>query len=80
MDPLMGEIRLFAFDYAPLGWMRCDGSRLSPSQNAVLFFLIGTTYGGDGTTDFAIPDLRDKGPNDATHYCICVRGSFPQKN
>lgn len=62
MDPIMGSIALFAFDWAPKGWMRCDGAVLSISSNSALFSLIGTTYGGDGRTTFALPDLRGRAP------------------
>jgi microcystin-dependent protein len=61
-QPFVGEIRLFAGNFAPVGWMFCDGSLLQISQNAVLFNLIGTTYGGDGLNTFALPDLRGRAP------------------
>lgn len=62
MDPFVGEIRLFAGNFAPTGWARCDGQILPISQNTALFSLLGTTYGGDGRTTFALPDLRDRVP------------------
>jgi microcystin-dependent protein len=62
MDPVIGEIRLFAGTFAPLGWADCNGQLLSIGQNAALFALIGTTYGGDGQTTFALPDLRSRVP------------------
>lgn len=58
MDYFIGTIRLFAFDYAPPGWVLCDGRMLSPSQNAALFSLLGIKFGGNGQTTFGIPDLR----------------------
>jgi len=61
-SPYVGEIRMFAGNFAPLGWAFCDGSVLSISGNEVLFNLIGTTYGGNGTTNFALPDLRSRTP------------------
>ncbi|MBL8439199.1 MAG: phage tail protein [Zoogloeaceae bacterium] len=61
-DPYVGEIRMFAGNYAPNGWAFCDGSLLPISQNEVLFALIGTIYGGDGQTTFALPDLRGRVP------------------
>ncbi len=61
-QPYVGEIRMFGGNFAPLGWMFCDGSILSISQNDVLFALIGTTYGGDGQQTFALPDLRGRAP------------------
>lgn len=61
-EPYLGEIRLFAFDYAPRGWAFCDGSILSIAQNNALYAIIGTTYGGDGKTTFKLPDLRGRTP------------------
>ena len=59
-DPLIGEIRIFAGNFAPRGWAFCDGQLLPVSQNTSLFSLLGTTYGGDGRTTFALPDLRGR--------------------
>ena len=61
-QPFVGEIRIFAGNFAPTGWMFCDGSLLAISQYQTLFQLIGTTYGGDGTSNFALPDLRGRAP------------------
>ncbi|HEY9028032.1 MAG TPA: tail fiber protein [Burkholderiaceae bacterium] len=61
-EPYVGEIRLFAGNFAPLGWAFCDGQLLSIAQNTVLFALIGTTYGGDGQSTYALPDLRGRVP------------------
>lgn len=61
-DPYIGEIRIFPYNFPPRGWMRCDGALLSIAQNAAVFSLLGTTYGGDGRTTFALPDLRDHAP------------------
>jgi microcystin-dependent protein len=61
-SPLVGEIRLFAGNFAPAGWQQCDGSLLDISENETLFELIGTTYGGDGQSTFAVPDLRGRVP------------------
>ena len=55
-QPYVGEIRMFAGNFAPVGWMICDGSLLAISDNDTLFTAIGTTYGGDGQTTFAIPE------------------------
>jgi len=60
--PYIGEIALLGFNFAPIGWARCDGSLLPISQYDALFALIGTTYGGDGQTTFAVPDLRGRVP------------------
>lgn len=61
-EPFIGEIRIVAFDFAPRGYAFCDGQLLPISQNTALFSLIGTTYGGDGRTTFALPDLRGRFP------------------
>ena len=61
-QPYVGEIRIFAGNFAPSGWMFCQGQVLPISQNETLFQLIGTTYGGDGQTTFALPDLRGRIP------------------
>lgn len=61
-QPYVGEIRMFGGNFAPNGWMFCDGQLLSISENDVLFELIGTTYGGDGVSTFALPDLRGRVP------------------
>lgn len=61
-QPYVGEIRMFAGNFAPVGWMFCDGQLLPISENETLFQLIGTTYGGDGQSTFALPDLRSRVP------------------
>lgn len=61
-DSFVGEIRMFAGNYAPEGWAMCNGQLLNIAENEVLFALIGTTYGGDGQTNFALPDLRGRIP------------------
>ncbi len=61
-EPFVGEIRLFAGTFAPQGWASCDGQLLSVSEYETLFTLLGTTYGGDGRTTFALPDLRGRVP------------------
>ena len=61
-QPFIGEIRMFAGNFAPLGWEFCAGQLLPISENDVLFNLIGTTYGGDGESTFALPDLRGRLP------------------
>ena len=61
-QPYVGEIRMFAGNFAPAGWMFCEGQLLPISENATLFQLIGTTYGGDGQSTFALPDLRGRVP------------------
>ena len=61
-NPYVGEIRVFAGNFAPAGWALCDGQLLPIAENDVLFTLIGTYYGGDGQSTFALPDLRGRAP------------------
>jgi len=61
-NPFLGEIRMFAGNFAPAGWAQCNGQIMSISQNTALFSILGTTYGGNGTTTFALPDLRSRVP------------------
>lgn len=66
-EPFVGEIRMFAGNFAPRGWAFCDGQLLAVSQNDALFSLLGTIYGGDGRTTFGLPDLRGRIPIHAGH-------------
>lgn len=61
-DPFVAEIRIFSFNFAPKGWAWCDGQILPLSQNTALFSLLGTTYGGNGKSNFALPDLQGRAP------------------
>ena len=61
-QPYIGEIRMFAGNFAPLGWMFCEGQMLNVGDNQSLAYTIGTTYGGDGVSTFALPDLRGRLP------------------
>ncbi len=62
MDPFIGQIMMFGGNFAPRGWANCDGQLLSISSNTSLFSILGTTYGGDGKSTFALPDLRGRAP------------------
>jgi len=84
MDPFLGEIKLFAGNFAPRAWAYCDGQLLPISQYSALFSILGTTYGGDGRTTFALPDLRGRaaihpgtGPGLST-YTLGQRGGVEQ--
>ena len=79
MDPILGQIQLFAFNFAPNGWMLCDGATLPINQYSAVFSLVGTTYGGDGRTTFALPNLTGKEPIPGSLYCICMQGNFPSR-
>jgi microcystin-dependent protein len=61
-EPFLGEIRIFGFNFAPRGWAFCNGALLAISSNSALFSLLGTIYGGDGITTFALPDMRGRNP------------------
>lgn len=61
-DPFVAEIRIFPFNFAPRGWAWCDGQLLPISQNTALFSLLGTTYGGNGKSNFGLPDLQGRAP------------------
>lgn len=61
-EPFVAEIRIFPFNFAPTGWAWCDGQLMPLSQNTALFSLLGTTYGGDGESTFALPDLQGRAP------------------
>jgi microcystin-dependent protein len=71
-EPFIGEISMVGFNFAPHGWAMCDGQLLPIAQNQALFSLLGTTYGGDGITTFALPDLRGRFP---LHPNLSGRGS-----
>ena len=75
-EPFLAEIKIFSFNYAPSGWALCNGQLLPINQNQALFALLGTTYGGNGQTTFALPDLRAIAPDHMT-YSICIEGSTP---
>lgn len=82
MEGTLAEIRLFAGNFAPRNWAYCDGQLLSIAQNQALFSLLGTMYGGDGRTTFALPKLAP--PSDAPQrtmkYIICLQGIYPSRN
>ena len=83
-QPYVGEIRMFAGNFAPAGWMFCNGQLLPISENEVLFQLIGTTYGGDGQETFALPNLKSRFPihqgtgPDGTSYLLGEMGGVEQ--
>lgn len=88
-EPFLSEIQLFSFNFAPKGWALCNGQLLPINQNQALFSLLGTTYGGDGRTTFALPNLNGNsgsesaqpwGKNFGGYYCIALQGIFPSSN
>lgn len=79
MEPLLGQIQLLPYNFAPNGWAFCEGQLQQISQNAALFSLLGTMYGGDGVSTFALPNLKGKEPDPNTHYCIALQGIYPSR-
>ena len=86
MNPILGEIRLLPFNFVPSGWLACEGQQLPISSNQALFSLLGTVFGGDGTTVFGLPDLRGRSPLTPSEgativgYCIAVDGVYPSRD
>jgi microcystin-dependent protein len=78
-DAYLGAIVLAAFNYEPTNWLRCDGRLLPIAQNQALFSLLGTTYGGDGRTNFALPKLNADALQTGLQYIICVNGVYPSR-
>jgi len=84
-QPYIGEIRMFAGNFAPVGWLFCDGQLLSIAENEALFQLIGTTYGGDGEETFALPNLQSRIPlhmgtgRDGITYQLAEAGGTEQE-
>ena len=75
--PFVGAVHLFAFDFAPDGWATCEGQLLEMDENRALFALLGTKFGGDGVSTFALPDLRGEAPPNL-QYCIALQGIYPR--
>jgi microcystin-dependent protein len=77
-DPFLSEVRLMSFAFAPRGWAQCNGQLLPINQNQALFSLLGTTFGGDGRTTFALPDLRGRTPiGVGSGHALGERGGEP---
>ncbi len=86
MDPILGQVQLFPFGFAPEGWALCNGTMLQVSQNPALFSLIGAIYGGDGRNTFALPNLMNAIPYDNINpyspvmaYYIAMQGNYPMR-
>ncbi len=75
-EDFIGTVVLFPFDRVPSGWMACEGQLLAISAFQALFSLVGTKFGGDGRTTFAIPDLKGKAP-EGLRYFIALEGLYP---
>ena len=75
----LGQVALLPFNFAPQGWARCNGELLPISQNVALFQLIGKTYGGNGVTDFALPNLAPRTPYGGPWYYVAIQGIVPPR-
>jgi microcystin-dependent protein len=78
-SPYLGDVRAMSFDFVQQGWALCNGQLLSIAENRNLFALLGTTYGGDGLTNFAVPALSavPAQGGKTLNYCICLNGAYP---
>lgn len=75
----IGTIMLVGFNFVPRNWALCNGELLSINQNTALFSLLGTTYGGDGQTNFALPNLNAGALQSGLNYIICLNGMYPMR-
>ena len=75
----VGSIVLVGFNFAPVNWALCNGQLLPINQNTALFSLLGTTYGGNGQTDFALPNLNAGALQSGLNYVICLNGIYPTR-
>lgn len=81
MDPILGDIWCFAFNFPPQGWMECNGQVLQVNSNQALFSLIGFTFGGNGSTTFALPNLNGASrQNGFMKFYIATAGIYPQRS
>lgn len=80
LETYIGSIMLVGFNFAPPNWAPCDGQLLPINQYTALFSLLGTTYGGDGRTNFALPKLDASSLQSGLHYIICLNGVYPSRN
>ncbi|MES2177546.1 MAG: tail fiber protein [Gemmatimonadota bacterium] len=78
-NPFVSQVVLYAFNFAPRGWSLCDGTLMTPSQNYALFAILGTRFGGQDVSSFALPDYRGAAPAGLT-YCIALEGAFPARD
>ncbi|HNW97667.1 MAG TPA: tail fiber protein [Bacteroidales bacterium] len=80
MDPILGQIQLFSFFFAPQGWMSCEGQILNVQNYTALYSLIGNAYGGSGQTTFALPNLNGAAPLPNMKYYIAIEGIYPSRS
>ena len=80
MDPFIGQVQLFPFTFAMTGWSTCEGQIFTITQYQALYSLIGFTYGGDGRTTFAVPNLKGAEPLPGMKYYIALEGLYPPRS
>lgn len=80
VDQLIGSIFLFPYNFVPMGWLECNGSTYNINQYQALYTLIGATYGGDGRTTFAVPNLAGANPLPTLRYYIAYSGIYPSRS
>jgi len=82
MEEYLGMVKMFAGNFAPRGWVYCDGHLMDITQNTALFTILGTTYGGDGISTFGLPKLDSvkSGKDAEIKYVICVEGIYPSRD
>jgi len=80
MDYYLGDVILFALNYEPEGFMLCDGRILQITQNQALFALLGIQFGGNGSSTFALPDLRNASPINGVSYYMVTQGVYPMRS
>ncbi|SFR75366.1 phage tail protein [Anaeromicropila populeti] len=79
-EPFVGMIELFPYDFVPEGWALCAGQAMSIMQNQALYSLIGVKYGGNASTTFNLPDLRNAVPIPGMRFCISMQGLYPVRS
>lgn len=80
MEYFLGDIVLFPYNFVPMDWLPCEGQVLQVTQNQALYSLIGTNFGGNGSTTFALPDLRNASPLPNMRYFIAISGIYPTRD
>jgi microcystin-dependent protein len=80
VDYFLGQIALFPYGFVPSYWMACQGQTIAIAQYSALYSLLGTQFGGNGTTTFGLPDLRNASPQSGMQFCICMSGIYPSRS
>jgi microcystin-dependent protein len=80
MDNYLGQIELFPYTFAPMGWVLCNGAIINIMQNTALYSLIGIQFGGDGRTTFGLPNMTNMSPTPGMEYYIAVTGIYPNRD